>query len=287
MSTLAIARRYDDVVGLNARNQHIRRSNPLDAIRLVTDKAATKDVLLADGVPVTPTLGVVRARRWARHLTADQLPDEWVMKPNQGRGGHGILIASGRVGTGWSRTSGRPLPLSEVRDHLRLLLDGEFSAHSRDVALLEPVVRAHPALARLSYQGLPDIRVICADDEPRLAMLRLPTARSGGRANLHQGAIGAAVDVGSGVVVAARMGRQDLERHPDTGRRLLGAHIPFWGAVLHAASRCGPATGLRYVGADVVVDLHGPLILEVNARPGLQIQNVTASGMRRLLEARR
>jgi len=142
-----------------------------------------------------------------------------------------------------------------------------------------------PLLARLSYQGLPDIRVICADDEPRLAMLRLPTGRSGGRANLHQGAIGAAVDIDSGRVVAARMGRKDLQEHPDTGERLLGAHIPFWDDVLYAAARCGPATGLRYVGADVVIEAQGPLILEVNARPGLQIQNVTASGMRALLEA--
>ena len=286
MSTVVLGRGYDDVVGLNARNQHIRRSNPMDAIRLVTDKVATKQVLTAAGVRVTPTLGVVSARRWTRRLTGEDLPDEWVMKPNQGRGGHGILIAHGRDSTGWRRTSGRPLPVTEVRDHLRLLLDGEFSGRSRDVALLEPVVRAHPDVAGLSYQGLPDIRVICADDEPRLAMLRLPTARSGGRANLHQGAVGAAVDVGSGVVVAARTGRRDLDRHPDTGEVLVGARIPYWAEVLEAASQCGAATGLRYVGADVVVTANGPLILEVNARPGLQIQNVTARGMRRLLEVR-
>jgi len=285
MSSLDLGRGYDDVVGLNARNQHIRRNNPMDAIRLVTDKLATKEVLLAAGVPVTPTMGVVRTRRWARRLTVEDLPSEWVMKPNQGRGGQGIMIAHGRDARGWRRTSGRPLPVQEVQDHVRLMLDGEFSARSRDTALLEPVVRPHPLLARLSCQGLPDIRVICADDEPRLAMLRLPTGRSGGRANLHQGAIGAAVDIDSGRVVAARMGSKDLQEHPDTGERLLGAHIPFWDDVLCAAARCGPATGLRYVGADVVIEAQGPLILEVNARPGLQIQNVTASGMRALLEA--
>ena len=273
-------RGYDEVMGLNARDQHIARSNTAAAIRLVTDKIATKQVLRRLGVPVAGTLGVIDDRGWARRMSGAALPDAWVMKPNRGRGGNGILIAHGRLGSrpdgGWRRTSGGPLRVAHVRDHLRLLLDGEFSGGVRDIALLEPVLRAHVELSRLSYQGLPDVRVICADDEPILAMLRLPTGRSNGRANLHYGAVGAGVDVDSGRVVAARVGRHEVRHHPDTHQRLVGAQIPLWDEVLEAAARCGPATGLRYVGADVVVTDSGPLILEVNARPGLQIQNVTA-----------
>jgi alpha-L-glutamate ligase-like protein len=283
----AMWRGYDDVVGLNSRNQHIARENVPAAIRLVTDKVATKDVLMRRGVPVAETIAVIENRRWARRLSAADLPDAWVMKPNRGKGGNGILIAQRRDACapeqGWRRTSGRALSVAEARDHLRLLLDGEFSGRSRDEALLEPVVRAHPDVARLAYQGLPDIRVICAYDEPRLAMLRLPTARSGGRANLHQGAIGAAVDIGSGRILGARAERRQVSRHPDTGQPLVGSRIPFWMHVLEAAARCGPATGLAYVGADVVVTDDGPLVLEVNARPGLQIQNVSARGMREVL----
>jgi alpha-L-glutamate ligase-like protein len=281
-------RGYDDVLGLNSRNQHIVRANSPAAIRLVTDKAATKEVLLNHGVPVTGTLAVIESRRWARRLSMADMPDAWVMKPNRGRGGNGILIAHGRAPAGpeqgWRRTSGRPLPVAEVRDHLRLVLDGEFSGRARDEALLEPVVRPHEGLAHLTYQGLPDIRVMCAYDQPRLAMLRLPTAHSGGRANLHQGAVGAAVDIDTGRILGARAGRRELLRHPDTDQPLIGARVPYWDQVLHAAARCGPATGLTYLGADVVVTDAGPLVLEVNARPGLQIQNVTAGGMREVLE---
>jgi alpha-L-glutamate ligase-like protein len=273
-------RGYDEVMGLNARDQHIARTNSTAAIRLVTDKVGTKQVLRRLGVPVAGTIAVIDDRRWARRMSEAELPDAWVMKPNRGRGGNGILIAHGRMGarpdSSWRRTSGGPLRVAHVRDHLRLLLDGEFSGGFHDLALLEPVLCAHIELSRLAYQGLPDVRVICTDDEPILAMLRLPTARSNGRANLHYGAVGAGVDLGSGRVVAARVGRHEVRRHPDTHQPLVGAQIPFWDEVLEAAARCGPATGLRYVGADVVVTDSGPLILEVNARPGLQIQNVTA-----------
>jgi alpha-L-glutamate ligase-like protein len=276
----AMWRGYDDVMGLNARDQQIARANSCVAIRLATDKAATKQVLQRHGVPVAGTLGAVESRRWAQRLSGAELPDEWVMKPNRGRGGNGILIAHGRVGNrpedGWRRTSGALLRVGHVRDHLRLLLDGEFSGGIRDTALLEPVLWAHDDLSRLAYRGLPDVRVICGYDEPLLAMLRLPTKRSNGRANLHYGAVGAGVDLGSGRVVAARVGRREVRRHPDTGRPLVGVQIPYWEDVLRVAMRCGPITGLKYVGADVVVTDSGPLVLEVNARPGLQIQNVSA-----------
>lgn len=43
--------------------------------------------------------------------------------------------------------------------------------------------------------------------------------------------------------------------------------------ILHIASRCGSLCGLGYLGADLVLDRHrGPMLLELNARPGLGIQ---------------
>lgn len=276
---------YDDVVGMNARNAHIADANPSDAIRLVTDKAATKDALAAVGIPVAPTIARISDGRWARRLTCSDLPDQWVIKPNQGLGGNGIKIARDRLDPGWRSPSGGSISVLDVKDHLRFILDGEYSGRSRDSALVEPLLVSDPQFARLAHQGLPDMRVICTDDQPRLAMARLPTAASGGRANLHQKAVGAAVDVDTGRVVAARVGRRPVERHPDTGEPLLGARIPHWSEILAAASRCSAATGLRYVGADVVIDEdRGPLVLEVNARPGLQIQNVSASGIRAVLD---
>ncbi len=208
------------------------------------------------------------------------LPDAWALKPNQSLAGAGILLATGRRDGHWHSGSGRPIPVADVRDHLRWILDGEFSPRPHDAALFEPLLRAHPDLDRLCYQGLPDVRVICVEDEPKLAMMRIPTAASNGRANLHQKAVGASIDLDTGRIVDAAMGRTPVEAHPDTGVTLIGALVPYWDEIVEAAARCHAATGLGYLGADVVVDVdRGPLILEVNARPGLQIQNITRRGL--------
>lgn len=281
LAALSGLRSYDRALGMNSRNYLIARTNPPEAIRLVNDKHATKTVLTRHGIPSSPTVALVRTRRQLACLDWDRLPEQWALKPNQGLGGTGILLAHGaHAQGGWRSGSGRRLPSRTVDTHVRQILDGEFSPRGRDFALIEPLIHSHPELERLSFQGLPDIRVICVDDEPQLAMLRLPTRESGGRANLHQRAIGAAVNLDTGRVEQAWSGSTAVTHHPDTGEELLGARVPHWDTVLSAAATCGLATGLHYVGADIVIDRdRGPLVLEVNARPGLQIQNVTGHGL--------
>lgn len=273
-------RGFDTILGINARNDRIARVNSPAAIQLVNDKFRTKQALSALGVPTAPTLRLIRTWREVREIDWTSLPDAWALKPNQSLAGAGILLATGRREEGWHSGSDREIPVTEVRDHLRWILDGEFSPRPHDAALFEPLLAAHPDLARLSYQGLPDIRVICVEAEPKLAMMRIPTAASNGRANLHQKAVGASVDLATGRVTDAAAGRTAVEAHPDTGVPLIGALVPDWGEILDMASLCHAATGLGYLGADVVVDAErGPLILEVNARPGLQIQNITGRGL--------
>lgn len=281
-------RRWDRVMGLNARNELIARANPGSAVRLVDDKVATKHALTAHGIPVAETLAVIDSRRALARLDPATLPDAFALKPSRSLGGSGILLAARRHrdGEGWESASGRRIPVREVREHVRCILDGEYSPRGTDVAFLEPLIRAHPTLDAMSHRGLADIRVICVDDRPLTAMLRLPTAASGGRANLHQRAIGAAVDLATGTVLRAWIGGEPTDRHPDTGAPLTGQRVPHWAAVVEAARRCAAATGLHYLGADVVVDAdRGPLLLEVNARPGLQIQNVTGRGLRQVVAA--
>jgi alpha-L-glutamate ligase-like protein len=275
-------RRWDRIMGLNARNQLIARANPAQAVRLVNDKVATKRVLTAHGVPVADTLLVLDSRRALARADWDALPEAFALKPSQSLGGSGILLAARRdpVAGGWQSASGRPISVADVREHVRCILDGEFSPRGDDVAFVEPLIRTHPVLEEMSFRGLPDVRVICVDDEPLTAMLRLPTSASGGRANLHQKAIGASVDLATGTVERAWMDGRSTDTHPDTGVRLTGRRVPHWATIVEAARRCSAATGLRYLGADVVVDAErGPLLLEVNARPGLQIQNVTGRGL--------
>lgn len=278
---------YDRVMGLNGRNHLISQHNPATAIRLVNDKHATKQALAAVGAPAAPTVQLITSRKQLRGREwVAGMPDQWAVKPNQSLAGAGILLATQRDGEdGWRTASGRHLSTVRVRDHIRLILDGEFSPRGRDAALIEPLIISHPDLDRISYRGLPDVRVICVGEEPVLAMLRLPTAASGGRANLHQRAIGASVDLETGLVDRAWRRGEQVVHHPDTGQQLVGATVPRWCEVLDAARACAAATGLVYLGADIVVDRdRGPLVLEVNARPGLQIQNVTGRGLLDVVE---
>jgi alpha-L-glutamate ligase-like protein len=273
---------WRSVLGMNARNHHIDLVNDRPSVSLVNDKVATKLLLAAAGLPVPPTIAVLETRRDLASLSGDGLPDAWALKPNHGRGGCGILLAGSRDGLGWRDLGGRRLSLRDVVDHARQVLHGEYSPAGRsdDSALVEPLLRTSEDLARVVGRGMPDLRVICRDSVPIAAMLRLPTVASGGRANLHQGGIGAAVDLASGRVTSARWRRRDCLRHPDTGQPLGGLQVPAWRQVLETAAACADATGLRYLGADIVFDrTHGPLVLEVNARPGLEIQNVQGRGI--------
>lgn len=160
------------------------------------------------------------------------------------------------------------------------MLDGEALDNLEDDwAFFEPLISPHPMLA-----SLPDVRLVCRREKVLLAMLRLPTRASGRRANLHQGAIGAALDLSTGRITRAMSGHEVIGEHPDTGERLVGVGVPAWEEVLEISRRCGPATGLGYLGVDVVLDRErGPLVLEVNARPGLEIQNITGVGLAGLL----
>jgi glutathione synthase/RimK-type ligase-like ATP-grasp enzyme len=56
--------------------------------------------------------------------------------------------------------------------------------------------------------------------------------------------------------------------------------VPSFPRVLEIAVAATDQTGLGYVGADVVVDARkGPVVLELNARPGLAIQAANRAGL--------
>ena len=75
-------------------------------------------------------------------------------------------------------------------------------------------------------------------------------------------------------------GNEIITEHPDTGNSLSGLEIPGWHTLLELAGRCYELTGLGYQGVDIVLDKYkGPLILELNARPGLNIQIANLAGL--------
>jgi alpha-L-glutamate ligase-like protein len=270
------------VLGMNRRNALIAKLNPREAIKGVNQKFETKERLAASGVPVPPTLALIADENQAAAFDFDSLPDAFAVKPNRGRRGEGVILVDGRTEGGWRQLNGETLTPRMLRAHVTRILAGELSLEgsNTDAALFEPLIRTHPAFARLVPYGLPDIRIICLGDAPLMAMTRLPTVESRGRANLHQGAVGAAIDLRDGRIFRAVLGQEPVLDHPSTGAGLIGESIPHWRAVVDAARRCSGALGLGYVGVDLVIDeARGVQVLECNAYPGLEIQNVNAAGL--------
>jgi len=239
------------------------------------------------GVPSPEVYGEI-----GYHSQLSRLPeilhghDDFVIKPNRGAGGRGVLVIVGRDGPAFVRHNGQRLSEGEVTQHVSSIISGLFSLGGRaDEALVQQRVVPDAAFERISFQGTADVRVIVYREVAAMAMLRLPTRESGGRANLHQGAIGAGVDLATGVTTRAVLCNRATDRHPDTGESVVGFRVPHWPEILSMARRVSTATGLGYVGVDVVLDRRqGPLLLEANARPGLAIQIANGDGLLRRLE---
>jgi alpha-L-glutamate ligase-like protein len=276
------------ILGMNRRNAaYILDHNSRRLFPLVDDKMRLRELCLAHGVPAPEVYADI-----AFHSMLGGLPDylagrdDFVVKPNCGSGGRGVLVVAGRSEKNFLRHSGEILTPEQLRQHVSDVLSGIYSLGGRpDRALIQQRVLLHPAFETVAYKGIPDIRVIVYRNRAAMAMLRLPTKESGGRANLHQGGIGAGIDLEGGVTIHAVQKNRVVREHPDTGNSLIGIQVPYWKQVLQIARRIAEAVGLGYTGIDIVIDARqGPMLLEANARPGLAIQIANGQGLSPRLE---
>jgi alpha-L-glutamate ligase-like protein len=275
------------VLGINARNQkYTLRVNERRFYPLVDDKLATKRMCQAAGIPVPRLLAVAEVHAQAKRLLL-QLAGEraFVLKPARGAMGNGILVIDVRDGK--MMRGQRVVSADDFVYHAAGIISGLYSlAGHADVAMVEEKLVIDPRIAPLAVDGVPDTRVIVYRGIPVMAMTRLPTSHSGGRANLHQGALGVGIDLELGVTTHAMFRSQSITEHPDNGRALIGFEVPCFDQVLTTAVSAAAHTGLGYVGADVVINAHlGPAILELNARPGLAIQLANRCGLGPRLDA--
>ncbi len=280
---LLTALRRQGVLGINRRNaEYTLRWNRRRFYPRVDDKLLTKRLCVRAGIPVPELLAGARQQFELRTLP-DRLATHrsFVVKPAHGAQGDGILVIWDRKEDRLLRSGGRWLRMDDLLHHASGIISGLYALGGQpDQVLVEERLEVHPELAQICFEGVPDVRVISYRGIPVMAMTRLPTRRSGGRANLHQGAIGAGVDLARGVTTHAVMGNQPVARHPDTGESVVGRAIPQFEQLLEIAVRAADQTELGYVGCDLVVDeRRGPVVLELNARPGLAIQIANRAGL--------
>lgn len=276
------------VLGLNARNHsYIMRYNNRHCYPLVDDKLKTKKLAIEAGIAVPKLYGAVATPHDLNRLPEILLNHkQFVIKPAHGSGGEGVLVIDGMRRDLYVKTDGRALALEDIKYHASNILSGIYSLGGvPDKAMIEYRVRVDSILEPISYRGVPDIRVLVFRGIPAMAMIRLPTRYSDGKANLHQGAVGVGMDIATGVTLDGVWQNRAVVEHPDFGVPLAGLKIPAWDDLLELGARCFELTGLGYMGVDIVLDRDmGPLILEINARPGLAIQIANQSGLQQRLD---
>jgi alpha-L-glutamate ligase-like protein len=310
------------ILGINRRNvEYLRPYNTSRAKGIADDKILTKKVLARNGIPTAEIFKIIRNKKQLETIDWKKIPKSFALKPNEGTGGSGIIVfygkksargvkpkADGSYGSrsassrkedrepeGWIRPDGSLMRIPEIKTHINNILDGQFSMGNRkDIAILEERIINHPALRPYSYKGVPDIRVIVFNKVPIMAELRLPTKQSDGKANLHAGGLGVGIDIATGITTVAIQRQLSnpisdiykiIETAPDTNLLLRGIQIPYWKKILEISIKCQMYTGLGFAGVDIAIDRDkGPIVFELNARPGIAIQNANMSGLRERLE---
>ena len=279
MNIVTFLKNSKKVLGMNARTlEYIEPWNRTFAWRVADNKLLTKKILDKAGIAVPKTYAVIESPWSLKSFDCGTLPRSFALKPNRGLGGEGILITYKRRENGaWLDSDLKEKHWHDIKAHEEEILDGRFSLSDMpDIAFFEERLVRESMFKPLVYRGVPDFRIIVYNHVPIMAEMRLPTHESHGRANLHLGGIGVGVDIASGITTHAICHDKLF-----LDRNLSGIKIPEWDAVLALALQAQQVVRLGFMGVDIVLAKNrGPVVLELNARPGLSIQNANMTGLR-------
>lgn len=300
------------ILGLNARNlNYIKQFNPRKSIRLADNKFKTKEFLDERGLPVPRTLALINNRSQLLQFDFGSLhSDHFVIKPNKGSRWRGIFVTTlirtdettptveSSMGfidkilyRGISffpylfKVGDTVMNDLEFKKKLIGILDGQYSLqNSSDTILVEEKLEPGEGFEKFCEWGLADIRVIVFNLVPVVAMVRVPTKYSWGKANLSQGGIGLGIEVGTGIIRSMQFKGELYDREfPAEFAHYKGKKMPFWDDILSYSSRIQYFINIGYLALDRVITDKGPKLLEVNARAGLEVQKITQTTLGNIL----
>lgn len=284
-------KKYKDILGVNARNLlYIKPYNKKSGFKLADNKIATKKIFKKHKIPCPKTYKVLNDLNDLKNCDWDDLPNSFVLKPAEGFAGKGIIVVFSRKKkerNTWIKSDGSLVTKEKIKKHILEILSGTFSLHGqKDSVFFEERIQVPREFKPYSFRGIPDIRVIVFNKVPVMGMIRFPTKKSEGKANLMQGGIGVGIDMANGITTTAIYGKNNIiEKNPDSGLLLSGIKIPYWDEILKMSIETQEISKLGYLGLDIIIDRKkGPLVLELNARPGLSIQIANLDGLKRRLE---
>jgi len=289
--------KISSILGLNARTQLFAyRYNSRRGKNIADSKIQTAKILKNAGVAHPSIYKKFKDPKDVFNFDWSSLPDQFALKPSRGMGGEGIIVVRRRLKSQisnlksqnltWLTTNKEKVTSDDLKLHTLDILEGAYSmGNVPDVAFIQEYVGRAKEFRRWAFRGTPDIGVIVFNKVPIMAMLRLPTKESGGRANIHQGAIAVGIDIATGITTHAIWHGERIVFKPGTERKLRGIKIPNWNQVLEMAVNTQIASHLGYCRVDIVIHpVTGPMVLELNAQPGLQIQLANMEGLKKRLE---
>ncbi|GAA0533282.1 hypothetical protein GCM10008994_05050 [Halorubrum ejinorense] len=278
------AKNAGNILTMRIRNREfISKYNPA-SVMSTFNKGKVKRTLHGLSIPTPATYLIAEDESDFQELqTLLETQDKFAIKPIDGSGGRDVLAVRGRdEETNEFLTNRGRLTADEIVAHTRNICVGGVSDYgARREALVEGFITPDGLLADRTTGGVPDLRVITLLGFPVMSMVRLPTEESNGTANIHTGAVAVAIDIATGEASGGYQQTRNefIDSHPDSGADLEFS-IPDWEDVLTMASQAAISSGLGFTGVDIVFDEDdGPMVLEVNRRPGLGIQNANMDGL--------
>ena len=305
------------ILGINKRNlAYIKKLNPQKGIRLADNKSKTKNFLEQRSIPVPKTYKHIKDRKELLEFDFGTLPsDIFVIKPNKWSKGKGIFILK-RIPlypvdtrpvhrrAHWLdrihhyiyknipdypygyEYRWRIISDSQLKKKLVAIFEGNYTlSHKADTILIEEKILPGSWFEQFCEHWLADIRVIICNLVPVAAMLRMPTIKSGGVANLAQWGMAFGIDIPKGVITTLATDTKIYYKDfPQDYAHLYKFAIPFWEDILLYSANIQYFVNMGYIGIDWVITPQWPKLLEINGKAWLEIQNITGIPLEKSLD---